>query len=445
MINKSETLIHFAEYFGYPQISLKPIRERQNIKLIDKIMHSTEEHLREKGGNLVKKPLFFAGSVDFMVKNEDGLKEYYVLETNGGSSRGYSTLPEKYWSKAYDSYAETLDFVKTKNPVVIIGAPPADLIYYEKILLSEHIVKKMLRNNSIDAKAVMIKDLTEKQLKKGNVVITGSYSEIIPRLNVKGKTVYLDNKKVDVLIGDGIARRKPEIVRYLLKNELKTIVVNDIFFITDDKSLTYLAVNKAKKELNDYSIYPIGFEKAYSKTELKNSIKSMLNKNSEILIKPHGGSGGSGIDIISENDDVDKKINGSLIHYAKKFGKNRQPYPYTVCQRVKATPVDWKSGKHQYDIRVYVRRHKNKILPAGALMRIAIEPFTGIFTKKSFVVNLSGYEGVDTDRGFGISRQSLSLFELTEKDFVNMFSAASVLMAYICNNYKTLVKETHEV
>lgn len=441
MINKSEVLIHFAEYFGYPQISLKPIRDRQDFNLANKIIQATKKELDKRKNHIVKRPLFFAGSVDFMVKNEDHIKEYYVLETNGGSSRGYSTLPEKFWSKSFDSYAHTLDFVKTKNPVVIIGAPPSDLLYYEKILMSEHIVKKLMRENSIKAKAEMVRNLTDKRLKEGNIVITGSYGEILPRLKVKGNIVFFDNKKVDVLIGDGIARRKPEIIRHLINDDLKTLVVNDIFFITDDKSLTYLSVDKASDMLEPYSIYPIGFHRSCNISNLRKSISKMLNKNNEILIKPHGGSGGSGIDILSAKDNVESKINKSIKHYQSKFGPKRDPFPYTVCQRVKATPVTWKKGEHHYDIRVYVTRVGNRVLPAGALMRISLEPFTGAFTKKSFVVNLSGYEGVDTERGFGISRESLRLFNLTEKDFVNMFSAASVLMAFINNNYKRLIKE----
>ena len=439
MVDKSQEAIKFAIKLGIPQISLHPIRERQEPGLINDVIEETVNILDKHKENIVKDPLFFVGSVDFMVRNENGKKEYYVLETNGGSSRGFSALPEKNWIEAYDGYAESIKYVKENNPVVIIGAPLSDLVYYEKILLANHIKDKLKETNKRESLVVFAKDVNREVLEKGNIVIIGSYKEILPKLEVRGNVVYYENKKASVLIGDGIARRKPDIVEHLIENDLATIVVNDVFFVTDDKSLTYLAVRKAKELLDKYSIYTIDFDRAFNVEELKQCIGNMLEDVPELLIKPHGGSGGSGIDIITKKEEIDEKISSSIDHFYEKFGKNRNPYPYTVCKRVKATPIEWQGGKHQYDIRVYVVRINDKVIPVGALMRVALESFTGHYTKKSFVVNLSGYEGVDTDRGFGLSKESLKLFNLERDDFVNIFSAASTLMSFICNNYTELV------
>lgn len=440
MFNTSENIINYGKYFASPQISVKSIRRRQDDALANKIIKQSLSNLRTGDYNLVQEPLFFVGSVDFMVKNETGDKTYYILEANGGNSRGFSALPFGNWQQTNDCYAESLTFAGSKNPVVLVGHPNKDLLLYEKILLSEHLVEKM-RSISADAEVVHLNNLTAKRLKQGNLVIIGPYKDLLPQISLhKNNYVYFQGKQVDILIGDGIARRKPEIVRQILKKSLKSIVINDVFVITDDKALTYLAVEQAAPLLKKFNVEPIAFSRAKDRGQLNKMVPAMLKDIPEILIKPHGGSGGSGIDIISKQNHIDQKIESSIKHYHTKFGTHRNPYPYTVCQRVAATPIVWNDALHHFDIRIYVGRIKDRIVPLGALMRVALEPFAGHFSKKSFVVNLSGYEGVDTDRGFGLHNDSLRLFNLNEKDYASMFGAACTLIAFINNNYLELMK-----
>ena len=437
----TQSLIDYGKYFAYPQISLEPIRRRQDPELAQSIINLAKNKLAKTGTNKVTEPLFFVGSVDFMVKNDDGGKTFYVLESNGGNSRGFSAMPVKHWLQSYDSYAQSLNFVKSEKPTVLIGHPNKDLLLYEKIFLAEYLVQNMKKKDP-NAEAVHAANITGKRLKQGNLVIIGPYKDILSRLSIyKNNYVYFEGKKLDVLIGDGIARRKPEIVEHLLKNDLESLVVNDVFFLTDDKALTYMAVEEAAHLLANYSVEPIAFRRAQNDRELKKITTDILDEIPEVLIKPHGGSGGSGIDIISKKEHVQEKIESSKEHYEEKFGPTRNPFPYTVCQRVEATPIEWNDALHHYDIRVYVGRSKDRIVPLGALMRVSLEPFSGHFNKKSFVVNLSGYEGIDTDRGFGVHKDSLKLFNLEKSDFAKMFAAACTLSAYMNNNYSKLIKK----
>jgi len=435
-----ESLINYGKFFGIPQISLNPIRLRQDEQLARQTINLSKARLRKTSLNVVQEPLFFVGSVDFMVENENGGKTYYILEANGGNSRGFSALPVSNWQDANKCYAESLSFAGPANPVVVVGHPNKDLLLYEKIFLAQHLVAEMKKTES-EAEVVYVDDLTPKRLKQGALVILGPYEKILPRLSVyKNNYVYFDGKQADILIGDGIARRKTEIVKHLLQKDLKTIVVNDSFFITDDKALTYLAVQQAASLLRNFNVEPIAFKRANTRGKLSTVLHEILGEIPEVLIKPHGGSGGSGIDIITSKNHIEPKIESSIKHYHSKFGPKRNPFPYTVCQRVNATPVDWNNALHHFDIRVYVGRRNDRIVPLGALMRVALEPFAGCFNKKSFVVNLSGYEGVDTDRGFGLHPNSLTLFDLTKSDFAQMFAAACSLVAYINNNYANLLK-----
>ncbi|RJQ33382.1 MAG: hypothetical protein C4562_00530 [Actinobacteria bacterium] len=431
-------LIHFSSFFGFPQISLEPIRLRQDSALAGDLIQGAINKLKTTNSNVTNKPSFFAGSVDFMVKNIAGKKTFYVLETNGGSSRGFSALPFKHWRQAYDGYTETLNHIHKKNPLVVLASPNSDLLFYEKVLLAEHFLTK-LKTFSEKAKTVAINNLEPKDLKGKPLVVIGDYQSIIPRVKLSNNYLTLDGKQIDVLIGDGAARRCAAVVKHLHKKSLKTIIVNDVFFITDDKSLTYQAVEMANKTLGLHGVEPIIFKRAFSYEDLYFKCRQALEELPEILIKPHGGSGGSGIDIITDKRQIKKKIESSISHYHNKFGQNRNPYPYTICQRVEATPITWNDSLRHFDIRVYIGRKGKAIVPTGALMRIALEPFNGYFTKKSFVVNLSGYEGVDTDRGLGVSKASLALLGLSKNDFAKMFAVACSLCAYISNNYQEIM------
>lgn len=432
----AETFIRYSNvYFGYHQISLKPIRERQDIDFADSISTKAEDFLSTHQTE-VAEPFFFAGSVDFMVGSKNGEKEFYVLETNGGSSRGFAILPEKYWQKAYDGYLEALEFVEDE-PLVLIAHPNRDLLLYEKVFLAESFREALAERTKRSISVTPIDSFSE-DTSSGPKIIIGSYSEILPRLTLRGSHVFLDNSKISLLIGDGLVRRHPAISEYLTKEHLETLVVNEIFHLTDDKGLTYFALSKARDMLRQFSVVPLPYWRAHDAIELERSVRQALDQLPEVVIKPHGGSGGTGIEIITTPETIKAQIGKSLEHYHDKFTAKRDPFPYTICKRVDASPAGWQDSQHQYDIRVYVARLGGKIQPIGALARIALEPFTGDYTRKSFVVNLSGYGGVDTDRGLGLSKGTLNTLGLKEEHFASMFAASAALMAYMSNNFLDL-------
>lgn len=418
------------------QVSLEDIRSRQKPELCNEIFRESIERLSSLKLNKIKGKLFFAGSVDFMVNRTNNKSRFYILETNGGSSRGFSIMTPGAWEKACLGYYEAVRHTSAGSPVVLIGYPSKDLLLYEKVVLAQVVAEKISYDYGFAPQHL---DSSIANFKNGNpAIIIAPYHDIIPSLGIKGSKITYKDLPVDVLIGDGIARRNNNICRNMLQNNLESIVVNEIFHITDDKSLTYSAVSQAAKELSQFNVNPFLFWRSWKTDTTIRAIKEALDHVSEVLIKPHGGSGGSGIDVITKEDDIEAKMSASIEHYHEKFGKDRNPFPYTVCERVQATPAKWRDSLHQFDIRIYVARDGDNIIPVGALCRIAKDPFLGQFTKKTFVVNLSGYGGVDTSRGLGVSPETLGILNLTKEDFVNMFCSAAALTTYICSKYELL-------
>ncbi len=122
----------------------------------------------------------------------------------------------------------------------------------------------------------------------------------------------------------------------------------------------------------------------------------------------------------------------------QKFGGWRSPFPYTVCEKVEPHRAWWRRSERNFDVRVYVSRDGDQVLPTGALFRLALEPATGENRKRALVVNLSGYGGVDTERGLGVSAETLRVTRLEEDDLARMFAGAAALMSYIARNYSAI-------
>lgn len=89
-----------------------------------------------------------------------------------------------------------------------------------------------------------------------------------------------------------------------------------------------------------------------------------------------------------------------------------------------------RGNRHNYDIRIYVARQGDTLIPAGCLFRIAPQPDKGTYSKGSLIVNLSAYGGIATERGLGLSEESLETVHL-EEDIVKIFAASTLLMAAI--------------
>jgi len=256
-------------------------------------------------------------------------------------------------------------------------------------------------------------------------------------------------EKVNVLIGDGIARRlnNHRFINLIKKNlrKLNTIIVNPIFLITDDKSLTYLASYYNKKKLAKYNLKYLLFTKAYNEEDLINKIEFLLRKYKQsFIIKPSGGSGGAGVMPISEFEapsNIRKIIKESKEEFFAKFMKTRNPFPYTIQEKADFSLIDWKGGKHTFDLRIYLAQNKKKVIPIGGLVRISRDNFISGLNKQEFVVNLSGYNGqIEVERGIGFSRRTCEILNLTSEDFINMFCIGCVLFKGMVQNYKKIIK-----
>ena len=449
-------LIVLGKSLGLDLVSFAELRESQDDDFVDKVRRKSLEILAINNDNqLSSDDSFYAGSIDFMVSDNPKGKKFFLLETNGGSNRGLSIITEKQQELMYDGYLLSIlqainkQKQNDKRVLILIGVPINDALIHEKVILIEFLRRKLKERNF--RLKIFNLDNYDKDFLADLVFLIADYKQLSSNLSFDDNWVKFKEEKVDVLIGDGIARRiDDKWFKTTIKKDFRkinTIIVNPIYQVTDDKSLTYLASYFNKDILKKYNLRYLSFTKAFNEKEIIDKVHFLIKKcKKSFIIKPSGGSGGAGVMHISKDADpekIKKIIQASKKEFFNKFQENRNPYPYTIQEMADFSLIDWKGGKHTFDLRIYLTQRKGFVIPIGGLARIARGSYIGGLTKEEFVVNLSGYSGqIEVERGIGFSKKNSSILNLDFKDFVNMFCIGCVLFKTITENYYKIVNFT---
>lgn len=448
-------LVKLGESLGLDLFSLADLRISQEGEFTDKIRTKSLELLEKDNDHvLTANDLFYAGSIDFMVSDEPEGKKFFLLETNGGSNRGLSILTVKQQAIMYDGYYRAIEQAINSNKrgddkiLVLVGVPIEDGLIHEKVIMLEYIRNRLKKKN----KRVKFYNIDNffSEFDVDVAILIADYKQLANTLSFSDNWVTIkEDARVSVLIGDGIARRlhDNEFARLIKEDfrQINSIIVNPVFRITDDKSLTYLASYYAKDILEKYNLKYLLFTKAYNEEDLVEKIIHVLaTYKRPFIIKPNGGSGGAGVIPIGPDEDpsnIQGLIEQSKDEFFKKFMKNRDPYPYTIQEMAQFSLIDWMGGKHTFDIRIYLSQQEDGIItPIGGLARIARGNYHGTLDKQEFVVNLSGFDGqIEVFRGRGISPKNADLLNLTLDDIANVFSIGCALFASIAKNYQKIM------
>ena len=443
-------LIKLGNSLGLDLVSFDKLRTSQQDYFVDNIRKKALEKMENNHDNfLSRNNYFYSGSIDFMVSDEPGGKRFFLLETNGGSHRGLSIITKKQQSLLYNGYLEAIYQTISRNErrdnkvLILIGVPVNDALIHEKVIMIEYF-RKTLKSKGYKVK-IFNKDNFDINFRAEILFLIADYKQLSTSLSYSVNWVKYKGENINLLIGDGIARRiNNEAFTIQLKEDIlkiKTMIVNPIFRVTDDKSLTYLASFFCKDILKKYNLRYLLFTKAFDEKDLINKLKYLIKRyKKSFIIKPSGGSGGAGVFPVSKDEkpaNFEKIIRESKKEFFAKFMKDRNPYPYTIQEKANFSLINWRGGTHTFDLRIYLAQNKERVIPIGGLARISRGNFTVGLDKQEFVVNLSGYDGqIEVERGIGFSESNCKLLNLSEEDFVNMFSIGCVIFANIVKNHK---------
>jgi hypothetical protein len=440
LAERAKVLIEKAKGAGCPQISLASIRRSQDEDLFEELADRAERRCMATGTGPIGGAGFFLGSVDFMA--ERGTRRFCVLEVNGGSSRGLSLVGLRGWRCLLDGCLEAFDFLPERArperpPTVLVPHLEGDLLLYERILLAEVMASEIERRwgrKALSRETGRFFEGDRRRGKLGGGVYVESYSEILPFLSLCGTGLCLGGAEIDLIAGDGLARRHPDL-RNGLPETAETIIINEMFPLVDDKHRTYLWVGRCEEALAPFGVVSLLSERAADREALTSLAVRWLRQGRSLVLKPHGGSGGCGVEPVFREDEVGRKIEESLERYRSRYGSARSPFPYAAVPLIRGRTIRVEGDDRLYDIRVYVGRRRGKAVPGGALFRMAKMPLRRR-TRESYVVNLSSAGGIDVDRGLPLNRRNLERLGLEPDEMVDLFSAACALVSQMARGYR---------
>ena len=447
-------LIPLGRSLGLDLISFAKLRASQEEDCVDEIRKNALEKLAKHNHTYFStNGSFFAGSIDFMVGDSPYGKKIFLLEANGGSNRGLSILTKKQQTLMYDGYFESINQAIEKSDnesekiLVLIGVPVNDALIHEKVIMVEHFRKKI---KSLGLKLKIFNSDTYDESYVARIVfLIADYAHLSEALSFTDGEIRYSSERVSVLIGDGIARRiNDENFSNQIREDYRQInsaIVNPIFKITDDKFLTYLASHLIKNQLEKYNLKSLVFAKAFNEMDLIEKLASVIKTfKKSFMIKPSGGSGGAGVIQILKNDnamEIKKKIELSKKEFYAKFSSKRNPFPYTIQEKVEFSLINWEGYKHTFDMRLYFALNKSQIIPIGGLARIARGRYLNGLNKEEFVVNLSGYDGrIEVNRGIGLSEENFKFLNLSYADFTNFFCIGALIFKSMIENYNNIIQ-----
>ena len=420
-----EKIITYSDLLGLSWESFHPTRITQNNDFTSKLIKDSLNLIPSSELNYLEYPYFFYGTLDFMIRPEKEQLRYVLVEANGGSSRGFTILPEEQIENLYEGLNEILEYIpKESAPLILIGYPKDDILFYEKLLLAQN-WKNILLKHYKKVHTISLKNFSSYNVKNEATIVLADYPTLLKNLHCIGDTCFLFNTPVNILLGDGIARR-----HYQMRNGIKhlnLLVINEFFPLTDDKFLTYNVLKTNEILLNSLGVYSLPAWHSNNVSELETKCKELLKDYPALIIKPLAGSGGAGVQMIDNNTDIKSIIHKSILEFREKFNKQRNPFPYTICEKISPEPANWNGELHNYDLRIYLTRKNNKVIPLGGMARIAMKPITDN-NKKGIVVSLSGYKGLDAERGIGFSRDLLKMLHLNEIDLKYILAASVVII-----------------
>lgn len=424
--------IRLGGLVGIRQFGFDDIRARQDAELTERFRQQALARIQDPQLIQVSDDSFFLGSVDYMVREApDGQLGYTVLETNGGSSRGLTLLSPPDVERLMAGFVEMLRFVDTDEPpLILIGHPDVDTLITEKFLTIYRLKESLERERpGLKVRVVSLDGFRNlPEAGKGEaVIVLGPHGRLGFSLHAEDGRVYLLGRRVDLIIGDGAVARHHQ----LEHQRADVVLANWIFPVTSDKFSTYDTIERARDLLTPYGMYPLRFWRAWSREELEGICAEKGSEVDGLIIKPYGGSGGVGVLPILADSTVPEVVDDSLGEFRARYGRRFDPFPYTVCEKINPRKATWRGNPHNYDIRIYVARQGDTVIPVGCLFRIAPLPDKGTYSKGSLIVNLSAYGGIAVERGLGLSEESLETVRLDEEDIVRIFAASTVLMATI--------------
>lgn len=379
------TLVEVSGLIGFPFGRNSSIRNAQDQELVLNLQKTSSVTIDNKH----KKDYYF-GTLDFLVYEDNGNKQFKFLEFSGTGSGGISNISFFAINAVLAEFEKVHNYINHSCPIILLAYTDSQSLsnsiprkfVYERFFFSQSI-KQGFREKQ-DAGTI----LTLPEIIQNNsfsptqpTIVIGFLKDFMKYLSCKDRKIYFLDQPISALFNDTLCNNTVE--RFKDEIDLNSIYnINSIFRLSTDKSLAYSLFNSfLKKKEFKYLSKPINFTLASSRENLISELIEQTNTAKKVVIKPYSGSVGMGVEFFLQPESeeiITAKVDNS-IKMAKRFqGAESRVFPYTISEFIDYFTIPQKKHPlfaHKYELRVIVYREDNKLKAFPSVVRVAGLPY----------------------------------------------------------------------
>lgn len=443
-----DTLIAASPLMGHQLEDRSSISEYQDAELTHEIINHTSTALRAPS----QRDLFCVAPLDILVSEQNGRKQFHLLELNGTGIGGVTNLPTRSVMAILKSLAESS---RMFDPGVVLLAisgkeseksPRLNRLLHEKLLFTDAI-RAGLAAEYGHCGVANINQLTNRCCVDAGTptVVPGYMKDLLNNISLADDgSLWMQDQRVTGAVNDRFCRNLLQRFGDRVDlNQLQTL--NRCFAAGSDKGVAYSLMNdyvrrEPRASLPDQVLYT----HAHHREELIDTVLQWLSLGRQVVIKPHGTGLGHGIEFFFSASEsrqaIIDKIDGSLTQTAEYYGMPGGALPYTVCEYVDACRVQAPGHElngHKYELRVVVYREKGRLRAMPSIAKVARERETaGVFERRALINNITA--SGDTQKVCGTdymlplcNRRTLEMLDLSQADLEDLCSAATGYVRHV--------------
>lgn len=382
-----DTVIANSPMLGQELEDRRPIRAAQDDRIATRLAFTAATPLRSPS----QRDLFCVSPLDLLVSEQNGRKQFHLLELNGTGIGGVTNLTDRAVCEVLESLAESCTAFDDPEGVVLLAVsgkeslanPRLNRLMHEKLLFVEAIRHGLARRFG-HGEVTSLEMLKRKAHNPGRAwpgVVLGYNRDLLDAVNVEfDGSVWLHGRRVIGAVNDRFCRNM--LARFDERVDLDQLMtLNRSFAAGSDKGVAYSLMNEyAALHPEPWLPAEIRHAHATSRLALVETVLDWLACGRQVVIKPHGTGLGHGIEFFLEPHEpierVVARIDHSLALTEEYYGIAGGALPYTVCEYVDACRLRSRRHSldgHKYELRVVVYRHGMMLRAFPSIAKIARE------------------------------------------------------------------------
>jgi len=446
-----DTIVACSPLLGHELESRRPIAAAQDEDIADRIAAASDTPLRGQS----QRDLFCIAPLDLLVSEQNGRKQFHLLELNGTGIGGLSNLPDRNVCQVLQSLAESCAELDDPDGVVLLAisgkenetSPRMNRLMHEKLLFVEA-MRAGLASRHGHAEIMNLEQLRHAgtdRARGGPIVTLGYMKDLLRDLELDDTGgLWLHGRPVMGAVNDRFCRNMLQ--RFDERVDMDRLqTLNRCFAAGADKGIAYSLFNDyVRNQRQPWLPETIRHAHAHCRLELAETVLDWLAMGRKVVIKPHGTGLGHGIEFFFDRheslDRIMGRIDRSLALTEEYYGVSGGALPYTVCEFVDACRI--RSAEHtlcghKYELRVVVYRHGMMLRAFPSIAKIARERDEGGGQVRRALINNITASG-DTSKVHGVdfmlplcNQRTLELLDLTLEEVETLCGSATGYVRHV--------------